>query len=562
MKKHHLILAWLLLLIPTGVVGGIALRLLVNEQRNIAMTAMAAAMQHAQAVANTIEGLITEVKADLLQSMQDISVGPRRLDRLKEWEQSNPLVRNVFAIQLPNRVISPNPNQPANDEEAEFLERYEPLFSGRVPWSDPELDISQTKMRTETNDEWSSRYQTRRLMLRKMTQKGAKQASPYSTVQPTGTSVESGWFPWTWENRPHALGWVDNEGMRYGLELETVALISLLVGMLPESGYKDGVLALLDPGGHITYQRGAEIIQSDTPKLASVQIGSALPNWQISIYAPHRNTTRVSQRAMILLTGCMVATFTAAILLGGSLLLWQAHAHLRDAKQKTSFVSNVSHELKTPLTTIRMYAELLAENRVREEAKRTRYVQVIIDESRRLTRLVNNVLDFSRLEQGKKQYHPESLNLVQMIREILDAQRPRIEQAGMVLQKNVDHSPIFVNMDRDTLEQVVLNLIDNAMKYASTGNELTVCVGAEKSIPTVQILDRGPGIPPCHRHRIFEKFHRVDDSLTATQPGSGLGLSIAQRQMRDLGGDLTYSPRANGGSCFTVCFPVQGDAEP
>jgi signal transduction histidine kinase len=227
-----------------------------------------------------------------------------------------------------------------------------------------------------------------------------------------------------------------------------------------------------------------------------------------------------------------------------------------DAMQKTTFVSNVSHELKTPLTSIRMYAELLGEDRIKDPAKQKRYLDVIIAESQRLTRLVNNVLDFSRLEQGRKKYHLIDLELSDFFNQTIEAHRLRIQQAGLELKDEIDEDQAIAQIDRDAIEQVILNVLDNAIKYAADGGEVLITGNRTKNWYEMRIKDRGPGVPAIHQEKIFEKFHRVDDSLTAKQPGTGLGLSIARRILRDLSGDLRYEPREGGGSCFVIRIPL------
>lgn len=239
----------------------------------------------------------------------------------------------------------------------------------------------------------------------------------------------------------------------------------------------------------------------------------------------------------------------------------QAHRNELDARQKTSFVSNVSHELKTPLTSIRMYAELLSEKRVKDAGKVHDYLGVIVSESQRLTRLVNNVLDFSRLEQGKKKYRLERLDVSHHLRSVLDTQTLRANEAGMSLDVVLPETPVSAKLDRDAFEQAVLNLIDNAIKYADVGKEITVMLETSPASGfRIRILDRGPGVPSAQKELIFDKFHRVDDSLTAAKPGSGLGLTIARRLVRDMGGDLRYEPREGGGSCFIIEFEADRKA--
>jgi signal transduction histidine kinase len=252
----------------------------------------------------------------------------------------------------------------------------------------------------------------------------------------------------------------------------------------------------------------------------------------------------------------LVGTFMVAILAGGALLLAQARRSEAEAAQKTSFVANVSHEFKTPLTTIRLYSELLEQGRVPDETRRSDYLRTIARETERLARLVGNALDFSRLEQGRKQYARDEFDLRAALVRLLDTHEPRLTEGGMSLRRELPEAAVPVKSDRDALEQIVLNLIDNAAKYAATGGEVTISLTAGATGGVVlSVSDRGPGVPPEHRERIFEKFHRVDDSLTAEKTGTGLGLSIARQLARGLGGDLRYAARAGGGATFIFELP-------
>jgi len=175
--------------------------------------------------------------------------------------------------------------------------------------------------------------------------------------------------------------------------------------------------------------------------------------------------------------------------------------------------------------------------------------------------LVNNVLDFSRIEQGRKTYTPEALDLGDVVSRVLETQVLRIREQGMELERRLPAGPSWVRADRDALEQTLLNLLDNALKYAAVGKQLTVEVRPDGGGWEVAVADRGPGIPGPHRRRLFEKFHRVDDSLTARQPGCGLGLSIARQLMRDLGGDVVFQPREGGGASFVIRMPrLEGES--
>ena len=245
----------------------------------------------------------------------------------------------------------------------------------------------------------------------------------------------------------------------------------------------------------------------------------------------------------------------AALLLGGSVLLIQVRRNSLEAVRKTTFVSNVSHELKTPLTTIRMYGEMLGDGIVKDEGKRKGYLETIISESQRLTRLVNNVLDFGRLERGEKTYNWEEIELGTAVGNILETQRPRLEAAGLELEWADDLEGVVAKLDPDALEQVLLNLLDNQVKYAGEGKQAGVRLDKDGKSVSLEVWDLGPGIPIEQRELIFDTFHRVDDSLTSNKPGCGIGLGIARKLVEDMGGQITCEANEPQGAKFRIVFP-------
>jgi signal transduction histidine kinase len=549
MKRIHWIIgAWLLLLIPTLLIGALALKLLRNEQGRLAESNLSATRQRAATIAESLDLAVAEVKDGLLASLRQMPVDDLE-NSLEDWRLGNPLVRNVF-IWSSDGLQLPAPGILGNGETGAFVTRYQALFSGRIPWQSPRPDRIQGDAgpgiggRTAAeNAPVSSRKELRLL---------AQQLGNASQ-----TSHMSGWLPWFWEDGVYLLGWLEDpaSGRRYGLEVEMMALLSRLVTSLPQPPVGE-VYALVDGQGRIVHRTGTGEVGVDTPQLAALPIGSELPHWQLRIYAPGGIHPGVGSRSLLLLSTLLVGSFVAAVLFGGSLLLWQAWRHMLDARRKTTFVSNVSHELKTPLTTIRMYAELLGEGSIREEAKRERYLQVIVSESQRLTRLVNNVLDFSRLEQRRKHYHLTALPLAEILQQVLDGQSMRLQQAELKLVSRIPEEAMMVQADRDAVEQVLLNLIDNAIKYAAQGRELVVELQWRDKAAEVLIQDRGPGVPASHQQRIFDQFHRVDNDLTSHRSGCGLGLSIARRLLQDMHGSLRYCPRDGGGACFVMTLPI------
>jgi signal transduction histidine kinase len=559
-KSKLIILAWMLLLIPTLLLGVGALRLLQGEEARLASSGQAAARDRVSAIAGNIDLAIGEVQDGLLETLRSFPRGDLA-GRLDAWKRENPLVRNVFVWRQDRGLVFPDPERPASDEEAAFVRRYLPLFASRGGWQEPPPDTASAEPAGAAAG--ISSILAERRELRQL----AKQAPAAGAPQPDSAAEsvapgegegepagDSTWRSWYADDQLHLLGWFSPAGsdQRYGVEVEMMALLGRLLGNLPAPNGSGEGFALLDGNGAVFHQSGPFEVKAGYEPLATVPIAS-LPHWQAAAYVDPKAAGGGS--GVVLIGTLLVGTFIAAILLGGSLLLWQAWRHQREARQKTSFVSSVSHELKTPLTTIRMYAELLGEGTIREPERQKRYLATIIRESRRLTRLVNNVLDFSRLEQGRRSYRLEPVELGVFLDRFFERQAPRLAEADLRLERSGEPEELPVHTDRDALEQILLNLLDNAIKYASGGRRLQVDVGADRQRIRVRLRDFGPGIPAAHRERVFEKFHRVDASLTAERQGTGLGLSIARQLAEGLGGSLRYLPAEGGGSCFELILP-------
>jgi len=173
--------------------------------------------------------------------------------------------------------------------------------------------------------------------------------------------------------------------------------------------------------------------------------------------------------------------------------------------------------------------------------------------------LINNVLDFSRMERGEKKYNFAPCDIAGVVRETLESYRPHLEAGGFKLECDLPAAPLFVNGDRDALAQIVVNLVSNAEKYSGERKEARVEV-RQQSLPLphveVRVLDRGLGVPKGCEEKIFEQFYRAHDSLSNGIQGSGLGLTLARQIARAHGGDIVCEPRPGGGSCFVLRLPA------
>ncbi|PYI89833.1 MAG: hypothetical protein DME26_00100 [Verrucomicrobia bacterium] len=317
-------------------------------------------------------------------------------------------------------------------------------------------------------------------------------------------------------------------------------------------------VALLDDNGKPVAASPPRLVRDWKHKFVASEIGEVLPHWEMAVYL--LNPVRVAQSARTakFLLGVLIGVLLVAIGVGSWLIVTDLKRQLTLARQKTDFVSNVSHELKTPLTSIRMFSELLAEGRVKEEPKRQHYLHIITAETARLTRLINNVLDFARLERGEKKYEFKPCDLVSITRETVETYRPHLQSNGFELHCGLPAEPMNVNADGDALAQVVVNLISNAEKYSADQKEIAVTVQRNGRFVEVKVLDRGLGVPTGCEDKIFEQFYRAHDSLASGIQGSGLGLTLARQIARSHGGDVVYEPCEAGGSCFVLRVPMVG----
>lgn len=417
-------------------------------------------------------------------------------DEFAAVAQTNAVVRNVFSWKS-GEIVYPL-EKGATQEERRFRDRYVTLFDDG--FKDPV-------------DEMGQRI-------------------------PSASSFT--WRTWYEGDRLSFIGWMrQGDGEVRGVELETVKVLSEFLSVIKRNLPNGLAVELRDGFGKCVVRTRAHRPEEMSPELA-LDIG--LPGYTLAVW-------RVVPRSHALRYLTTLLPPFLALVLGGVLLVLEITRERRESMLKTGFVSNVSHELKTPLTAVRLSAEMLREGRVKEEAQ-ARYLEVIVRESERLTRLVDNVLAFGRLERGRRKFNLESRDVNELL-SVAEAQRPRVEAAGLTLMVRSAPMPVMRTFDLDAVGQVLVNLIDNAVKYAASGKTVEVSVSERGEIT---VADRGPGIAAKHRSRIFERFYRCDDSITAKSSGSGLGLSIASRLMAGMGGELVFAPRAGGGAVFTIKF--------
>ena len=365
-----------------------------------------------------------------------------------------------------------------------------------------------------------------------------------------------GWYMWHWGSDSNLIFWQQKDnGTIVGVEMEPVRvkadLISRLPDTVPGDESSDFRLRLLDTAGQVVYQWGNYQLgdQVSTLKNNPQQkrpLSYPLSSWALEYYGEPFNQSGLSRYTLLL-------TFLGFALLISALawfLYREQTREMRLAEQRVQFVSQVSHELKTPLTNIRMYAELL-EEQIEDEEKPKRYVQVITDESKRLSRLISNVLNFSREPRiHKRKIYPDDV-----VTQSIEHFAPSLEAKQIVLEIALTADQ-EITSDPDILEQVLNNLLSNVEKYAASGKRLDIKSEIKDDQYRLSVRDYGDGISKSERKHIFKPFYRINDKLTEGVSGTGIGLTIARQQAQHLGGSLEYI-EVNQGACFELRIPTK-----
>lgn len=277
---------------------------------------------------------------------------------------------------------------------------------------------------------------------------------------------------------------------------------------------------------------------------------------QLGMYMQHQ--TEAEWKKQYVAINLSLLILMMLLLTGGvAMALRAASREMKLSRMKADFVSNVSHELRTPLASIRVFGEFLKLGRVKEPKKIQEYGEYIETESRRLTQLINNILDFSRIESGQKTYHFEEADLTEVVDETLKSFDVRLSQQGFRVNLEMPEEPLpLAKVDSAAIAQALVNLLDNAAKYSGDSRDIDVRVAKKDEFITIAIMDRGIGIPLQEQEKIFEKFYRVSTGLVHDVKGSGLGLSIVKHIVEAHHGKVTVRSKQGTGTTFTIYLPI------
>jgi signal transduction histidine kinase len=285
-------------------------------------------------------------------------------------------------------------------------------------------------------------------------------------------------------------------------------------------------------------------------------LGEAFPGVRVKLPADVlQDVPRAGLPAGIWIAG--LALVLGMAVFGGYLLLRDVNRDVRMTEVRSQFVASVSHELKTPLTAIRMFAETLAMGRSRDENTRSEYLETIVNESERLARLVDNVLDFSKIEQGKKIYRLRQTRLQEVADSAVRAMQFPLTQQGFKLHFSAQEDMPELEADADAIQQAILNLLTNAMKYSGDSREIDLRLATRNGEAVIEVMDRGLGLTPEEQKHIFEKFYRAPSHANRLIAGTGLGLTLVAHIANAHHGRVHVESVPGAGSTFSILIPFR-----
>lgn len=299
----------------------------------------------------------------------------------------------------------------------------------------------------------------------------------------------------------------------------------------------------------------ARVSLATDPAAEGELLGAEFPGIKLQFTAPPEDAQGGSWNLRLGFYLLALVLVVSATLFGAYLLWRDVRRELGTVQMRTRFVSSVSHELKTPLTAIRILAETLRLRAAKPE-KQAQYLDTIVGESERLTRLLNNVLDFTKIERGAKTYNRQPHALSEIVRAAARAMQYPLEQKQFHLRVDISDGIPPMQVDRDAIEQAILNLLVNAMKYSGESRDIALCLDTADGEAVIRVVDQGVGIAPEEQARVFRQFYRVQTPENQHVPGTGLGLTMVDHIAKAHGGHVTVESTPGQGSSFAVHLPI------
>ncbi|MFA6243375.1 MAG: HAMP domain-containing sensor histidine kinase, partial [Candidatus Hydrogenedentales bacterium] len=517
MKPRLIIIYFLIVVAPLAAVVWLGVVVSRNEAAMVRVRFHELMAGRLNDIAAQVSELLEQRERDFMGQGPWDTLSP---EQLRERARSSGVVRQYFVLDPQGSLLYPSPAETLTKDEEEFLARTRTIWErGEIPGPETETGVQSA-----------------------VQQQSLKPIASFKKAAPS-PSTTKGWHSGYWGSGIQLLfWWREASGYIVGAELNEVRLMADIVGLLPEaSALPDGRIELHDSKGAVIYQWGGYL--GDDGVHAPVQLALAAPlgSWSLRYIVPEQAHGQSVWFNLASGIGVLAIAF-----IGLATYFYRENTRaMREAQQRVTFVNQVSHELKTPLTNIRMYAEVLEDDLSGADESVRQRLKVIVSESQRLSRMIGNVLTFSRNERQLLKLHQTQGKADEVLRALIAHFEAPLRARGIriVLEAEACHDALF---DRDALEQIAGNLLSNVEKYAVDGDQVRVSCKQDGETLAVEVADNGPGIPTTHRERIFKPFYRVSDKLNDGVAGTGLGLTIARELARLHGGDVTLEPSERG----------------
>jgi signal transduction histidine kinase len=499
-----------LLLLAALTIAGVTVYALKGQQAQMAMAIRESQQQALELLAGRVEESLLNAMQAPFQTLRNIAPKAAKVEHVRMLQDTSPSVEQILFLDRKMTVAWRFPLHLGREDD-----RITNWVMQRVPRGQARGTSPRLLMTTflETIDGKPTLF--------------AYEAIHETSVKSTGSpSVVLG-----------ANGWLV---VRFKLDtLKERSMVPLLADFTRDQG---GAANLRDPGFEV---------KKDSLNSALTHV---LPGWKLVYEPPSQAKERglAGQRWVIIgiVGGALIAIAITGYAVWREILREQALVDLRNR-----FVANVSHELKTPLALIRMYAETLSLQRLKDPNRQHEYHKVILREAERLSRMIENVLDFERLRSGVEVYHLTETDLAASVTDVLARYESQLEESGVRLDVKLEHSLPLVAHDREGLTEILLNLLDNAGKYARSGGLVQVRLARINDHVELQVTDFGPGIPPQDRARMLRAFER--GVVPSAASGSGLGLALVVQIAKSHHARFTLGePEGHSGVQAVVSFPV------
>ena len=516
MKPKLIAILLLIVLLPLGLLAWLGVSVARDEQEIVQNRFRKLLAGRLSDVDVTIAGVVERYERDLSRLTDGLPADPAAIRALV---RKTPVISQIFVLDPKGRRVHPAPAGPLSSAEREFLER--------------------------ASQVWEDKYVFFR-----------SAAETYRQMEPSNPlpgPTTHGWYTWYWGAGLNFIFWQRGPaGNVIGVELNRARLLADIIAALPHAGplgpgLAGGRIRLVTAAGATLHQWGSYSPAKAERPVVSQPVCTPLCAWELQYFASGAEFSRAFGGGVLFNFIAGLTVIALAIVALTVYFYRESSREMREARQRVSFVNQVSHELKTPLTNIRMYAELLEDRLEGEDERTAQHLGVIVSESQRLSRLIANVLTFARQQRNKLSLHLAERSVDEIVGSVIDNFRPSLEAKGVDIVFS-EGAGGLVRVDADVVEQILGNLFGNVEKYAASGGLMNVSSERDGDSTIITVADRGPGIPRTVRATIFDPFCRASDKLTEGAAGTGIGLAIARDLARLHGGDVTLDATGQGAS--------------